>query len=177
MTNRHTIPLHGDYLDGDLSPERKQEIGTHLDGCADCRRDFDALRGLKTTLASFDAPDPGKDYFDSLTASIMAKTQIEPDTAVETPEFAGTSVGRMLKMMIRLAAAITLLFTAFYTSDLRQEKILAQTQARAVSGNYFRYGGASLPDEEMLPGPGINMIGAPAPESAGQTVPDSNEGR
>lgn len=40
------------YLDGAVSGREMHEISQHMDGCADCRREFAALREMQTTLAT-----------------------------------------------------------------------------------------------------------------------------
>ncbi|MDE1178074.1 MAG: zf-HC2 domain-containing protein [Edaphobacter sp.] len=39
------------YLDGAVSGKQMQSIAQHLDGCEDCRREFDSLRSMQRSLA------------------------------------------------------------------------------------------------------------------------------
>jgi hypothetical protein len=74
MKYRHTTHLHGDYLDGDLTPDQKELVEGHLADCPDCRHDLAQLRKLTQAAKMVDIPDPADGYFDSLTETIMART-------------------------------------------------------------------------------------------------------
>ena len=138
MTNRHTIYLHGDYLDGDLSPDETARVEEHLEQCVSCREDLDRLKRLISTLRNIEAPDPGEGYFDNMLATVVARTDIAEyktaDEAVSRPVESGTK--RVLRTLIRLAVAVTLLFTAFYVSDFSQRQKTSGWAHRVTPGNY-----------------------------------------
>jgi len=145
MTNRHTIYLHGDYLDGDLSPDGTARIKEHLKKCASCREDLDRLKRLISTLRRIEGPDPGEDYFNNLLTTVVARTDIiEHEAAAEAvlrPVESGAK--GVLRTLIRLAVAVTLLFTAFYVSDFSQRQKTTGWAHRVTPGHYV--------DSEMEP--------------------------
>ena len=160
MTYRHTIHLHGDYLDGDLSPDQKDQIKRHLDTCAECRQDLEKLRRLTQALHAIEGPDPGDAYFENLTDLVMARTATMTGPAVSSrtiPEYRGP--GRQtLTTLIKLAAAVTLLFTAFYISDFNY-KNYAPRWAEYINHGGYAAAGESGPNEYMMPlSVGINTL-------------------
>jgi len=136
MTYRHTTHLHGDYLDGHLTSDQTSAIDNHLSVCDACRADMHALRSLKNTLGNIAVPDPGDEYFDGLAATVDSMTQSPPAQRVTTFDYPGAALGRTLKTLIRLAAIVTLLFTAFYVSNIRQEIMARQRQTAPRVGKY-----------------------------------------
>ena len=86
MTTLHTTHLHNDYLDGILSDEDTIIVDKHLNECRDCRRDLEKLRRLVSSLGSFQAPDPGQEYFQNFSDKIAARTVLaEKNTAGSAP--------------------------------------------------------------------------------------------
>ena len=53
---------HGDllsgYVDGELSDDQRRQIETHLQECADCRRQFDGLVSIKERLTMIKFREP-----------------------------------------------------------------------------------------------------------------------
>jgi hypothetical protein len=124
MTYRHTLHLHGDYLDGDLSPQQETLVEKHVSECPRCREDLEKLKKLTQTLKEIQAPDPGDNYFRQLNDTLMARTaSVAPAETSSSKSSREIQSGRRILMtLIRLAAAITLLFMAFYISDFNQER-------------------------------------------------------
>lgn len=153
MTNRHTIYLHGDYLDGDLSPDETARVEEHLEKCTSCREDLDRLKRLIYTLRNIEGPDPGEGYFDNLLATVVARTDMdEHKTAAEVvsrPAESGTK--GMLRTLIRLAVAVTLLFTAFYVSDFSQRQKTTGWANRATHGGFVDYEAEPIIPADYLP--------------------------
>ena len=40
------------YLDGELTQEKRQLVEVHIEVCADCRSDYEAIRRISTSVAS-----------------------------------------------------------------------------------------------------------------------------
>lgn len=166
MTYRHTIHLHGDYLDGELSPEQRDFVTRHLADCANCRNDLEKLRLLTQALKRVTTPNPGRDYFDNLTGNILARTEsILGQEINSSPVTSHHSSGRqVLTALIRLATAVTLLFAAFYISDLNQEKRATRWAEHIKSSNYVTSDGTG-PEGQVMPPAGIKMfLGMPSPD-------------
>ena len=51
-------PLITGYVDGELSEDQKQQLETHLQGCAGCKEELDKLRQLKEDLAMVKLKEP-----------------------------------------------------------------------------------------------------------------------
>jgi anti-sigma factor RsiW len=49
-------------IEGDLSPEQEQELRAHLDQCAACRREFDALRETLNSLSGLSRLPAPKEF-------------------------------------------------------------------------------------------------------------------
>jgi hypothetical protein len=168
MTYRHTTYLHGDYLDGDLGPEEIAQVDRHLKECAACREDFERLRRLTATLRKIESPDPGQAYFDGLIESVTLRTEgIEEERAAEQPAtFRPAAARRILKTLIRLAAAITLLFMAFYISDFNRKEQSTHWSENISGGGYAGTAVEPIEPADYLPA-GLNQAGA-------EIAPDSN---
>lgn len=155
MTYRHTTYLHGDYLDGALSPDEMAQVDRHLKVCGECREDFQRLRKLTATLGRIESPDPGEAYFDNLLETVSSRTEgIEDERAVIQPStFQPAAAKRILKVLIKLAAAITLLFMAFYISDFNRKQ-QSQHWSENISGG--GYAGTAIEPADYLPA-GLNQ--------------------
>jgi anti-sigma factor RsiW len=174
MKYRHTTHLHGDYLDGDLTPDQRDMVEHHLTECTDCRNDLVQLQNLTQAARLIEIPDPGDGYYDSLTQTIMARTDgiiTEAPEAV-APDFRGRG-RRVLMTLIKLAAAVTLLFTAFYISDFNQQRNATRWAEHIRKSNLATSGTET--QGQMTPSVGINMFpGLPSPADP-EDITDSAE--
>lgn len=165
MTSRHSRYWHGEYLEGEVSPERKAEIEQHIQGCPECREDLERLRRLRASLGRIQSPDPGPAYFEGLGERIVARI----DAAVEEtplPVRPGHRSGEILKTLIGLAAVITLLFSSFYLSGLKQERDRKQWVEQAAHGKYVHTESGQPSTVPVELQTGINSVGSPSPLSA-----------
>jgi len=164
MTYRHTSHLHGDYLDGDLSPDARADVERHLETCLECREDIERLKRLKQALRQIEVPDPGDEYFDNLRGIISARTSamtVPGDSTQPKVEITGTT-RQALKTLIRLAAAVTFLFSAFYISDINQEKQSSRWGGKIQKGDFVTSDQISPEERLMYPPAGIDMsLGLP----------------
>ncbi len=64
-TMKHDIPseLLNGYLDGELLPEQKADFEKHLNDCAQCRQELDALRQLDERIKTREIEEPSRDFF------------------------------------------------------------------------------------------------------------------
>ena len=172
MTTLHTTHLHNDYLDGILSDEDTIIVDKHLNECRDCRRDLEKLRRLVSSLGSFQAPDPGQEYFQNFSDKIAARTVLAEKNTAAPRNFTGSRNYRqeILKTLIRLAAVVTLLFISFYISNIKGEKD-ATRWAEKISDSDFA-AGDSVASTDLLIEPltGINRVGTPSPVEDSQST-------
>jgi len=163
MTDRHSIHLHGDYVDGELSPIEKSDVDAHIASCESCREDLERLTRLKASLATLTTPDPGIEYFDNLTDRIAARTTNAARDDVVAPQRGPD----MLKILIRLAAAITLLFGSFYLSNIKQaHSPTGWANQSGQTGKFVSNDSLNaIPAiEGDNPPSGINRVGSPSPD-------------
>ena len=59
-----TRPLLGAYADNELGPDQAAQVLTHLETCADCRRELDQIEGLGKLAKSVQHPKLVDDYWD-----------------------------------------------------------------------------------------------------------------
>jgi hypothetical protein len=174
MTYRHTTYLHGDYLDGALRPEEMAEVDRHLKTCEKCREDFLRLQKLTATLRRIESPDPGDAYFDDLQEAISLRTEGIDDeqTAAQPTTFQPVSTRRALKVLIKLAAAITLLFMAFYISDFNRKQQTPHWTEHVSGGGYA---GTAIEPSDYLPA-GLNQAeSAISPDSVQDEIDVSTD--
>jgi anti-sigma factor RsiW len=70
-----------EYLDGELSDDRRPSLERHLKRCKRCRRSVEEYRDIQERLRSLDVPPPGED----LTARILRCNQPDGPTADVKP--------------------------------------------------------------------------------------------
>ena len=74
-----------EYLDGELSDDRRPALERHLKRCKRCRRSVDEYRDIQERLRALDVPPPGQD----LTARILRCNQPDSPTAEARPTGTG----------------------------------------------------------------------------------------
>jgi len=62
MTCNEIKELTVPYLELDLEPSRVRDVTTHLEGCAGCRVEMEAVRQVLVRVKGMEVPDPG-DWF------------------------------------------------------------------------------------------------------------------
>ena len=167
MTHINTSLLHA-YLDNELSPEQTRLVDNHLDACPDCRLELTRLQRLKLTLGGITSPNPGHDYFRQLQDKIAARTigrdqTIEASSSSQAP---GIPKGQyILRLLIRLAAVITLLFASFYVAQVVQQTRGEKWAETTTENGLAQEDSIQTGDETIEFSPGINRIGSPAPDN------------
>src|SRR2546426_11694074 len=59
MTCNEIKELTVPYLELDLEPSRVRDVTTHLNGCAGCRAEMEAVRQILVRVKGMAVPDPG----------------------------------------------------------------------------------------------------------------------
>ncbi len=162
MIYRHTTPLHGDYLDRGLSPECAAEVDRHIAACPDCRTDLERLRRITTLLKQIEVPDPGQAFFDNQAEMINGRLAATDAASFPRPPAYFRETRPVLRALIRLAAVITLLFGAFYLSDVRQGNGSRKWIPGKAGSRYAQTEPASSLVAPNDPQTGINGIGSPS---------------
>ena len=63
MTCNEIKELTVPYLELDLEPSRIRDITTHLEGCAGCRAEMEAVRQVLVRVRGMAVPDPGDQFW------------------------------------------------------------------------------------------------------------------
>lgn len=178
MTSRHCRYWHGEYLDGEVSPELRAEIEQHIQVCLECREDLEQTRRLRAFLGQIDSPDPGQAYFDGLGERIVARVGMQTDADdFPLPARPVNRSGEILKTLIGLAAVITLLFSSFYLSGLKQEKEQKRWAEKASQGTYVHVTQGKTSSWPVEPQTGINSVGSPSPITSDKDSVDEAENK
>lgn len=89
MTNWHVEEQLTAYLANEASEEEKNFIESHLEICAECRREADLLKELNGMLDELPLEDPGTAFTDAVMARLESGGQelpIAPVTGTITPK-------------------------------------------------------------------------------------------
>lgn len=150
MSDRHTMHLHDDYADGKIPEDVTAEVDRHTADCPACRKDLTMISELKKRLSEIEAPDPGDRYFRELTDKILLRTAshtgVQTDGATIIPVAPGQQA---MKTLIRIAAAITLLFGSFYASAFLSDGNDSSWADTAQPAGYLLTDPIALPDAEI----------------------------
>ena len=63
MTCNEIKELTVPYLELDLEPSRVRDVTTHLEGCAGCRAEMEAVRQVLVRVRGMAVPDPGDQFW------------------------------------------------------------------------------------------------------------------
>ncbi|MFH1701733.1 MAG: hypothetical protein ABIE07_14250 [Candidatus Zixiibacteriota bacterium] len=134
MSNRHITHLIGGFLDGELTPKKHQEVLDHCSCCPSCARELGHYRELKTIMGRIKEPDPGDEYFTTLSENILNRTELIRPAPVLDSNMTGSSLSRqnIYKLLIRVAAVITLLFISLFATEFKPRKHVSQAGNRAI---------------------------------------------
>lgn len=67
----------GPFVDGALNGRRRALVARHLEACADCAREADAIRTLGQTLREGTAAQPDQEAFDGLAGGVVGRIRAE----------------------------------------------------------------------------------------------------
>lgn len=99
--------LH-DYVDGALGPEEERGVERHLRACVSCRREEEALRGLRADLAALPREiRPARDLRPGIAERIAGRSAPGPRQAIRT-----------LRYPLAAAAVLLVVATAWLTTAI-----------------------------------------------------------
>jgi hypothetical protein len=129
-----TVP----YLELDLEPVRVREVTIHLDGCAKCRAEMEAVRQVLVRVKGVAVPDPGDQFWSEFPGRIrseLAHAQMKGQgdvTPLRRPISARSWLGTAMWPMA-LAASILLLIGAWSLKGLVEKgPVQAPTEQTVV---------------------------------------------
>jgi len=133
MTCHDALALLEDYVDGELSPDKKAKIEGHLSGCSACRGEFEMSLVLKEMLEQSKPPDPGEEYWSQTTRLIKARTT---ESRFPETEIISVSNRRLMersafaRSLISVAASLAVLFSALLLGSGKHERIAQLTASQ-----------------------------------------------
>lgn len=77
MTCHEIKELTVPYLELDLEPSRVRQVTAHLDGCAECRTEMEAVRQVLVRLKGVAVPDPGERFWNEFPADVRRQLMRE----------------------------------------------------------------------------------------------------
>lgn len=106
MTCNNIQSLLSSYLDQELSSGEMFAVRRHLQNCADCAEEFEAISVVKRMIGEAPVPEPSADFEDRLVASVMAKVQPAPKkiSLISLTGFAAASMAATF-LILQLAAS------------------------------------------------------------------------
>ena len=127
MTHRHITDVIDDYIDNELDTDTNEEVRRHIERCRSCRAEYELALRLRKVLSGNSAPDPGEDYFNEVSALILAKTvdTVSSETVVTNLEQQRrNNRSAFYRSLVSVAASLIIFFSAL---------IFGSTQDKAVT--------------------------------------------
>ena len=126
MTCNEIKELTVPYLELDLEPARVRDVTTHLEGCAGCRTEMEAVRQVLVRVKGVTVPDPGDQFWSEFPGKVRrelarARATGQSDATplrkpVSAPSWLGTSMWPMA-----LAASLLLVVGAWSLKGLLEK--------------------------------------------------------
>lgn len=128
MTCHEIKELTVPYLDLDLEPSRIRDVTVHLDGCAGCRAEMEAVRQVLVRVKGVAVPDPGDRFWKEF------PDKVRRGLARERPPIPSGLRKGLTGWPMALAASVLLLVGAWSLKGLvDQGSAPTPTQPRAVA--------------------------------------------
>ena len=128
MTCHEIKELTVPYLELDLEPSRIRDVTVHLDGCAECRVEMEAVRQVLVRVKGVAVPDPGDRFWNEF------PDKVRRGLARERPPISSGLRKGLTGWPTALAASVLLLVGAWSLRGLvTQGPAPAPSQPRAVA--------------------------------------------
>ncbi|HZC68818.1 MAG TPA: hypothetical protein VE201_09400 [Nitrospirales bacterium] len=124
MTCNEIKELTVPYLELDLEPPRVRDVTTHLNGCAGCRAEMEAVRQVLVRVKGMAVPDPGDRFWTEFPEKVRRGLARERPT--------GRSVGNatwMPRWPLALAASLLLVVGAWSLKGLLDRGLVPPGQS------------------------------------------------
>jgi anti-sigma factor RsiW len=126
MTCHESKELTVPYLELDLEPSRIRDVTAHLDGCAGCRTEMEAVRQVLVRVKGVAVPDPGDRFWNEF------PDKVRRALARERPPIPSGLRKGMAGWPMALAASVLLLVGAWSLKGMFAQGP-APSQPRAVA--------------------------------------------
>lgn len=125
------------YLELDLEASLVRDITAHLEGCAGCRNEMEAVRQVLVRLKRQTVPDPGDQFWEEFPDQVrrqLAQAQGNA-TPLKRPlsRLRTRSGASMRSWSVALAASVMLLVGAWFLTNLRDEGVVRMEQPQEQS--------------------------------------------
>lgn len=129
-----TVP----YLELDLEPARVRDVTIHLDGCANCRAEMEAVRQVLVRVKGVTVPDPGDQFWSEFPGRVrqeLARARVKDQDDV-TPLRKPVSARSWLRTSMwpmALAASVLLLIGAWSLKGLIEKGAIQAPNEQTVA--------------------------------------------
>jgi len=114
-----------DYPDGELSPFWQRRVAAHLQGCADCRREWEELREVVDLYLAHPLPEPEPAFWEEFQRELHLK--LAQVNQPEVPARRGFRLPRYLAGAAALAGVVAIaVYLAPFTGRGPGEKLLEE---------------------------------------------------
>ena len=133
MDHKSAKDLFSDYLDGELPEEQMRELKAHLDQCAACRAELEALERTLSSLSGLRPLPPPPDFGRKVQQRIRRRSRgrfFSPETGLTRVPWEWVSFGIILLMLVM-----------YYLVVQEQGKVKVKPAQKTDSGMMLRDGG------------------------------------
>jgi hypothetical protein len=94
------------FVDSDLEAGRKTAVAAHIESCAECKNEVEALMGLKSGLANLASAEPSRDLWPAVQRAAAEKPQsalaswLKRFWMVPTASLAGAAAALLVVMLV-----------------------------------------------------------------------------
>ncbi len=172
MTCQHLLSLLEDYVDNDLSATDRARVSEHLDCCATCRAEYEAIRNLKGLLKRQPTTDPGQPYWSEVSSLILARTVEAAPLAQSgrTLRLDTSERTTFIRALVSAAVSVSILVAALFLGsgvELQQPvAVLVAKQPLLISSSLTglvdaNHGSIITRDEQIRLVRGLSLLGPP----------------
>ena len=91
------------YLDRELSGEQMIALRSHLEVCAECARELDSLRGLKSSLGRLSVMEPREGFAEDV-MRLVRNAPVQPAPRISLPLVLATSAAAAVVAVVLFGA-------------------------------------------------------------------------
>ena len=145
MNHQQIKDLLGSYVDGELSPEQKQQVENHIKQCSECRDLLNNLTELdqKVKDAVLKQEIPSDQYFRGLRSAIITQLPYKPEPSWK--KYFGFLTKKEISAVAVMTLVLVFVLAIRYVSDNFFEQIKQPQTQQMQTPQYSRF----LPPDEM----------------------------
>ncbi|WP_299430560.1 HEAT repeat domain-containing protein [uncultured Maribacter sp.] len=132
MDKKHIIELLPEYIDGQLSDNKKKEVELHLKECEECIEELEGLKNLFTSFKEEEEVSPS----DTLRTNFFEEIELEKITDSKIVNLNKSSFKEKpswTNNFLKIAASIVLLVSVYFLGKQQQNQVLGQEITQLTS--------------------------------------------